>query len=492
MVRSLAVLTVAALVVSQPALAQQEHDHGQSEQIEPVRPESQPTQHEHETPDPQTAPQRQMPPHDHMQHDQMPHDQMPHDHMQHDQMQHDQMQHGDAAMAHGLYGAYPAARDASGTSWQPDASPAHGGLHAQHGPWMVMGHVLLNGVFDWQDGPRGDEKAFVSGMVMGSARRDFASGSLNLRAMLSPDPFMGARGYPLLFAAGETADGVEPLVDRQHPHDLFMELSASYSHRLGERDSVFVFAGLPGEPAFGPPAFMHRLSAMDSPEAPITHHWFDSTHITFGVVTAGYVRGDWKIEASRFRGREPDEDRYDIETGALDSSAARLSWNPAQNLSLQASWADIESPEALEPNEDEERWSASGVYTRPLGDHGWWSATLAFANKRSDGVSLDAWLAEAAWRPNERWTLFARGEAIETDELGAVHHGPVEDVARLSLGAIRDWRVGEHAVFGVGALVQQHFANDALEPLYDGDPPGAMGFVRLRIGAMGFVRLRIG
>lgn len=160
-----------------------------------------------------------------------------------------------------------------------------------------------------------------------------------------------------------------------------------------------------------------------------------------------------------------------------------MSWNPTETWSLQASWADITSPEALEPDEDEERWSVSGIYTRPLGENGWVSATLAFANKeRSDGVSLDAWLAEAAWRPNDRWTVFARGEAVETDELGLVHHGPVEDVARLSLGTIRDWRINEHALFGVGALVQQHFTSDALEPLYDGDRMGAMGFVRLKIG----------
>jgi hypothetical protein len=374
-------------------------------------------------------------------------------------------------------------REASGTAWQPDVS-SHGGVHAHGGDWTFMSHVMLNGVYDWQDGPRGDEEAFVAGMVMGSARRDIgASGTLNLRAMLSPDPFMGSDGYPLLLAAGESANGVDPLVDRQHPHDLFMELSASYAHRLGPNSSVFVYGGLPGEPAFGPPAFMHRLSAMDSPEAPITHHWFDSTHITFGVATAGFVYDTWKIEASQFRGREPDEDRYDIESGALDSTSARISWNATDNLSLQASWADIKGPEALEPDEDEERWSVSGIYTRPIGEHGWWSTTFAFSNKeRADGVSLDAWLAEAAWHPDDRWTLFARGEAIETDEFGLVHHGPVEDVQRISLGAIRDFRINERAVFGVGALVQQHFASDALEPLYDGDPQGAMAFVRLRIG----------
>lgn len=441
-------LTIAAFALSfaSPALAQHVHDHGQAERAEPAA--------------------------------------QPHDHgSMHESDPDAHEQHG-MHPREGALGPYGATREASGTAWQPDASPAHGGVHLQSGAWTLMGHVLLNGVYAWSEGPRGDEKAFVAGMLMGAARRDFANGDVvNLRAMLAPDPFMGADGYPLPFAAGESADGIEPLIDRQHPHDLFMELSASYAHRLGPDAAAFVYAGLPGEPAFGPPAFMHRLSAMDSPEAPITHHWFDSTHITFGVLTAGLVFDRWKIEASQFRGREPDHRRYDIETGALDSTAVRLSWNPSARLSLQASWADIESPEALEPDEDEERWSASGVYTAPIGERGFWSATLAFANKeRSDGASLDAWLMEAAVHPNDRWTLFARGEAIETDELGLTHHGPVEDVQRLSLGAIRDFRLDDAAVVGVGAVLQQHFASDALEPLYDGDPTGAMAFVRLRIG----------
>ncbi|MES1199275.1 MAG: hypothetical protein ABUS48_04765 [Pseudomonadota bacterium] len=381
-------------------------------------------------------------------------------------------------MSGGL-GAYGPGRDGSGTSWQPDATP-HEGLTTMHGDWMLMGHLLLNGVYDWQDGPRGDDKAFVSGMAMGMAQRQIGdSGTLTLHAMLSPDPFMGARGYPLLFAQGETADGATPLIDRQHPHDLFMELAVSYAHRMSDDDSLFVYAGLPGEPAFGPPAFMHRLSAMDSPEAPITHHWFDSTHITFGVFTAGWVHDRWKLEASRFRGREPDEHRYDIETGALDSTAARLSWNPTDNLALQVSWADIASPEALEPDLDETRWSASAIYTRRVGEAGWWSSTLGLARKeRSDGVDTDAAFAESAYHPNEAWTVFARAERLETDELAP---GPVATVARLSLGAIRDWRVAEHVRFGVGALAEKDFAANALEPSYDGDPAGAMGFVRLKV-----------
>lgn len=382
-----------------------------------------------------------------------------------------------ATMSSGVFGAYPMARDASGTSWQPDVS-THEGIMLHRDGWMLMGHALLNGVYSWQEGPRGDEKAFFSGMAMGSARRDFGRGTLNLRAMLSPDPFMGRSGYPLLFAAGETADGQNELVDRQHPHDLFMELSASYARRFDNGASVFIYGGLPGEPAFGPPAFMHRLSNMDSPEAPITHHWLDSTHITFGVVTLGYVQGPFKIEASRFRGREPDEDRYDIETGELDSTSVRLSLNPTENLALQVSWADVTSPEQLHPEEDETRWSASAIYARRIGE-GLWSTTLAYGSKEHEGGHPHgAWLVESAYALRERWTFFARGEAIETEALGPGEH----EVSRLSVGAVRDVRVAPHARLGIGAVLQQHFAPAELEPAYDGDPMGALAFVRLKIG----------
>ncbi len=254
----------------------------------------------------------------------------------------------------GMLGGYTATRDASGTSWQPDAA-SHSGVHAMAGEWMLMGHALLNGVYSWQDGPRGDEKAFLGGMVMGMARRSYMNGdTLSFRAMLSPDPLMGkSRLSACCWKAARRRMASTPLVDRQHPHDLFMELSASYAKHLTDQDSVFVYGGLPGEPAFGPPAFMHRPAAIDSPAAPITHHWLDSTHITFGVVTAGWVHGPVKVEASQFHGREPDQHRYDIETGDLDSTAVRVSWNPGPNWSLQASWADQKSPEQLEPDVNE-------------------------------------------------------------------------------------------------------------------------------------------
>ena len=381
----------------------------------------------------------------------------------------------------GALGLYPMSREASGTAWQPDSS-VHGGVHASAGDWMLMGHVVLNLVYDRQSGPRGDDKTFVSGMAMGMARRELGPGTLQFRAMLSPDPLMGRRGYPLHLASGETADGVTSLVDRQHPHDLFMELSASYGLRLADGASVFLYAGLPGEPAFGPPAFMHRMSIMDSPEAPITHHWLDSTHITFGVVTAGLIVGNIKLEGSRFNGREPDERRYDIETGPLDSTSLRLSWNPTRNLSVQASWAHLVSPEQLEPDGNSTRWSASAIYTRRFGTDNWWSTTLAWGRRSGEHAQFDAVALESAVGLGA-WTLFGRAEYAENNELVSTggHHGPTFNVGKASLGAIRDFRVARDVHLGLGGLYAFNFVPAGLEPLYGGEPRGGMAFIRLRI-----------
>jgi len=383
----------------------------------------------------------------------------------------------------GALGPYAMAREASGTSWQPDTSLSM--AHTMSGPWTFMNHAVLNGVYDWQGGPRGDDDVFVSGMLMTAARRGFENGAtVNFRAMVSPDPLMGKRGYPLLLAAGETADGVTSLVDRQHPHDLVMELAASVSAPVGQHGSVFLYGGLPGEPAFGPPAFMHRLSIMDSPEAPISHHWLDSTHITFGVVTAGYVRGNWKIEASRFRGREPDEDRYDIESPDLGSTSLRLSWNPAPQLSLQVSWAEVRGPEQLEPDEIQKRWSASAIYTVPFGRGGRWSTTAAWGRKVADGHHPDAFVLESALKPDLAWTFFTRAEWIESDELfvgAGSHHGPEVDVGKVSVGAVHDWRLSGPVTFGVGGLMSFNRIPQAFEGSYGGDRKGAMVFARIKI-----------
>jgi hypothetical protein len=401
------------------------------------------------------------------------------------------MDHGMGRDGHemkGFLGPYGMGREGSGTSWQPDTSP-HEGIHAQYGEWMTMWHALFNGVYDNQGGPRGDTKTFVSGMVMAMAQRDVEASTFGLRAMLSPDPFMGASGYPLLLATGETADGRTPLVDRQHPHDLFMELAAIYSYQLAKTSSVFFYAGLPGEPALGPTAFMHRVSGLDNPEAPITHHWLDSTHISFGVVTAGIVFDTVKLEASAFRGREPDQFRYDIEPPKLDSYSARASWNPTREFSMQISWGHITSPEQLMPTVDENRLTASLSYTKPFNAGDLWATTLAWGRKYdTPGNTLDGYLAESELIFKNGITLFTRAERVQNDELlerdemvmGPATLQPVYTVSKVSVGGIYDFVHTQNIKLGLGALVSRYGIPDALKSDY-GDPTSYMIFARLKI-----------
>ena len=391
----------------------------------------------------------------------------------------------------GFLGPYGIAREGSGTSWQPDTSP-HEGIHAQYGEWMTMWHALFNGVYDNQGGPRGDSKTFVSGMVMAMAERQVEAGTIGLRAMLSPDPFMGAGGYPLLLGSGETADGRTPLIDRQHPHDLFMELAASYSYQIAKTSSVFLYAGLPGDPALGPSAFMHRASGLDNPEAPITHHWLDSTHITYGVITAGVVLDTVKLEASSFRGREPDQFRYDIETPKLDSYSFRASWNPLPELSMQVSWGHLTSPEQLAPNVNENLLTASLSYTKLFNGGDVWATTIAWGRKyNSPGNVLDGYLAESELIFRNGVTLFTRAERVQNDELlerddlamasvMPLPLLPVFTVGKITAGGIYDFLRTDHMKVGLGALASRYSIPDALKAEY-GDPTSYMVFARLKI-----------
>jgi hypothetical protein len=381
----------------------------------------------------------------------------------------------------GALGRYPERRESSGTSWQPDSSKAMNGPMLMSSDWMLMAHGTVNLVYDHQSGPRGDDKMFAGGMLMGMARRPLGDGTLQFRAMLSPDPAMGPAGYPLLLATGETANGTTPLVDRQHPHDLFMELSVSASQNIGPKSSVFLYAGLPGEPAFGPPAFMHRESILDSPEAPISHHWLDSTHITFGVITAGVVLDRFKVEVSRFNAREPDQHRWDIEAGPLDSASVRVSWNPLRTLALQGSWAHFKDPEQLEPGVNQTRWSASALWAEDLAPGWHTAATLAWGRKSSEGHNDDGVAAEASVK-HGGWTVFGRGERVENRELLLPVESPAYQVGKISLGAVRDFRVANHLFFGAGGLFAVNFVPRALAPLYGSrSPTGMMGFIRVKL-----------
>jgi hypothetical protein len=388
----------------------------------------------------------------------------------------------------GFLGPYGMGREGSGTSWQPDTSP-HQGIHAQYGEWMTMWHAMFNGIYDNQGGPRGDTKTFVSGMVMAMAQRQVEASTFGFRAMMSPEPFMGGNGYPNLLATGETADGRTHLVDRQHPHELFMELAATYSYQFTRTSSVYLYAGLPGEPALGPTAFMHRTSGLDNPEAPITHHWLDSTHIVFGVLTAGVVLDTVKLEASTFRGREPDQYRYDIETPRFDSYSARASWNPTKELSMQISWGHIESPEQLVPTVNENRITASIAYTKQFGGGNLWATTVAWGRKyNSPGNVLDGYLAESELIFKNGITLFGRAERVQNDELlerGEIVTGleaphPVYTVSKVSAGAIYDFIRTQNMKLGIGALASRYGIPDALKSEY-GDPTSYMIFARLKI-----------
>lgn len=378
----------------------------------------------------------------------------------------------------GILGTYPMTRDSSGTSWQPDLAE-HSGVHLMADDWMFMLHGTLWGIYDSQNGPRGDQKTFAAGMLMGMAQRDFGeSESLEFRAMLSPDPFMGRNGYPLLLASGETANGVTPLIDRQHPHDLFMELSGTYSYKFSQDTSTFLYFGYPGEPALGPPAFMHRPSGMDDPQAPITHHWLDATHITFGVATAGVVYSDWKLEVSQFTGREPDQFRFDFDPPRFDSTAARISWNPDEHWSFQTSWGHLNSPEQLDPAVNETRYTASAMYITKFDEHSSVATTLAWGLKNlSDGEKLNGVLLESELKPADPWTIFGRYEWEQNSELLPGSSNP-QPVSELSLGAIHDWKVADHLKFGVGALYAFDFIPGPLTGAYGSDPHGAMVFVR--------------
>jgi hypothetical protein len=383
----------------------------------------------------------------------------------------------------GMDGPYSMSRESSGTSWQPDSTPMDG-LHHMGDPWMTMWHGFADLVFDDQGGPRGDMKTFSSSMLMFMARRDTTDGAFGVRVMGSLDPLMGKSGYPELFQTGESADGVHPLIDRQHPHNLLMEAALTYSVDISSRQSVFAYGGLAGEPALGPPAFMHRFSGMDDPEAPLTHHWLDSTHITYGVVTAGYVWDRVKLEASGFNGREPDQYRYDVELRRFDSYSARLSYNPTRDLALQISSGRLASPEQLEPDISVHRTTASASYNRMLATVQW-QTTFAFGRNAPDiGAASDAWLVESAVIVSDAHTVFGRAERVAKDELftaGQALYGRTFTINSLSVGYIYDFAHLGHAHMGVGGLLSVYRYPKVLDASYGGDPLSYLLFLRVKL-----------
>jgi hypothetical protein len=384
--------------------------------------------------------------------------------------------------------ADPMSREGSGTSWLPDSSPMYGKMF-MFGNDMLMLHGAILPRYTNVSTRRGDDRIDAPNWFMGMYSHPLGdSAQIGGRLMMSLDPLTeGGRGYPLLFQTGESWHD-QPLHDRQHPHDLFDELSVSLSQEFDHDFSAYVYFGYPGEPALGPPAFMHRPSAMDDPDAPIGHHWQDSTHITFGVATAGLVWsrfGGMKIEGSIFTGREPDENRYDFDRPRFDSYSGRVSWNPAQNLALQVSHGYIKSPEAVAPKTDIHRTTASAIYNLPLGPDINWSNTFVWGqNNASEEGKTQSFLIESNYQRG-RDTVYLRWERVEKSGHELVLDPPDESrifpVGGYTIGYVRDLSHGNGLDIGLGTQFTFKDRPDRLDRYYGDDLGYAFQFfLRIR------------
>lgn len=384
---------------------------------------------------------------------------------------------------------FPHAREGSGTAWLPDSTPMHA-VHRQAGPWQVMLHGNVFVGYDHQGSDRGDEQFLSTNWLMLMARRHVAGGEFGARAMLSLEPLtVGKEGYPLLLQTGESLEGV-PLHDRQHPHDLFMEAALTYARPITKSVGLQLYAAPAGEPALGPVAFPHRISAASDPLAPLSHHWQDSSHITFGVLTAGLFTRRVKLEGSWFNGREPDEDRYDFDLRQFDSFSGRLALNPSASLSLQASYGFLESPEGLEPETSLRRLTLSATHHLPLRGKGFLATTGVWGrNDESGEPPTDAFLFEGNLDLDGRNMIFGRLEFVEKTGADLVLPPAQEletfDISSAVLGYLREFdRVGSFSP-GVGIRGSINFIRDDLRPSYGtNNPAGVMVFLRVRAAPM--------
>ena len=384
--------------------------------------------------------------------------------------------------------ADPMSRESSGTSWVPDSTPMYGKMF-MFGEDMLMLHGAIFPRYTNVSTRRGDDRIDAPNWIMGMYSHPLGQNAqFGARLMMSLDPLTeGGRGYPLLFQTGESWQG-RALHDRQHPHDLFDELSISYSQKFNSDLSAYLYFGYPGEPALGPPAFMHRLSAMDDPDAPISHHWQDSTHITFGVATAGLAWsrfGGMKVEGSIFTGREPDENRYDFDRPRFDSYSGRISWNPTKNLALQVSHGYLKSPEALEPDLKLHRTTASLIYNVPLGNDSNWSNSFVWGQNRATGEGkTQSFLIESNYQRG-RDTVYVRWERVEKSghELVLDHadESRIFPVSGYTLGYVHDLTHGSGLDIGLGTQFTVNDRPDSLDRYYGDDLGYAFQFfLRIR------------
>jgi hypothetical protein len=396
-------------------------------------------------------------------------------------MEHQEMQ---MSMQSSVNIADPMSRESSGTAWVPDSTPMYGKMF-MFGDDILMLHGAIFPRYTNVSTRRGDDRIDAPNWIMGMYSHPFGdSAQLGGRLMMSLDPLTeGGRGYPLLFQSGESWHD-QPLHDRQHPHDLFDELSISYSQKFDHDLSAYLYFGYPGEPALGPPTFMHRLSAMDDSDAPLGHHWQDSTHVTFGVATAGLQWRSVKVEGSIFTGREPDENRYDFDRPRFDSFSGRISWNPTQNLALQVSHGYIKDPEALEPDLKRHRTTASIIYNQPLGNDSNWSNSFVWGQNNDSGEKTESFLFESNYQRG-RDTVYARWERVQKSGHELVLNPPDESrifpVSGYTIGYVRDLSHGNGIDVGLGTQFTINDRPDSLDRYYGDDLGYAFEFfLRIR------------
>jgi hypothetical protein len=377
----------------------------------------------------------------------------------------------------------------SGTSAEPISTPVPM-LMTRKNRWMLMFHANLFVLDEQQSTVRGADRFFSTNWFMGMAQRKVGRGVFTTRAMLSLEPAtVTNRRYPLLFQQGETAFGV-PIADGQHPHDFVMELAALYDLKLSDKSLLSLYFAPVGDPAIGPTAYPHRASAGENPVATLGHHQEDSTHVADDVVTLGFTYRIARIEASGFHGREPDEFRWNIDQGKIDSWSARVTIEPGKNWSGQYSYARINSPEALFPSEDQERMTASAMYNRPF-RKGNWASTILWGRTRSleDNSVFDSFLFESTMRFGDRnyvWTRIENAERSNELILGenplppGFVEEPIGRVQAYTFGYDRDVQLVPHLASALGAQVTTYGVPEPLRAIYGQHPAGVAIFIRLR------------
>jgi hypothetical protein len=383
-------------------------------------------------------------------------------------------------------------RESSGTAFQPSAWPMPM-IMTSVGQWRLMWMAQAFLVDTQQTGPLGADKFYSTNWGMLSALHRLGGGDVMLRTMLSLEPAtVSNEFYPLLFQTGETAYG-KPIVNGQHPHDLVMELSVQYAHRLGQHAVWDVYCAPVGDPALGPVAYPHRASALEIPQSTLGHHWEDSTHILYNVVTAGMSYRAVRLEASGFHGAEPDENRWNIDFGPMNSYAARLTVTPAARWVAQFSAGHLVHPEALEPG-DVVRTTASVEYTVPRPHGNAWATTLLWGRNGKQAVhyGTNAVLAETVVPFNEENFVSGRYEWSQRDELFANDPALAQrlfeqtgshwfDVSAYTIGYTRDIGIFHNVETGLGANVSLYGVPDAIKPYYGDHPLGVNVYLRLRL-----------